>query len=120
MRGRLWALATFCRDPISASVAQLRCWGIVKLRWKVPIFATPINHNQLPPGEEAFKQSLLLPLQVLLWQIDTHPPRREPHPLLLVHAHAGVVPLKKARVGALGAEVGDVLLGCFGVGGAGR
>lgn len=84
------------------------------------MFAASINHNQLPRGEEAFKQSLLFLLLVFLGQIDTHPSRRQPYPLLLVHAHPGVVPLKQARVGALGAEIGDVLLGCVGVGGARR
>lgn len=44
-------------------------------------------------------------------QVHAHPPRRQAHALLLVHAHAGVVALDERDVRPLRAHVREVLLG---------
>lgn len=45
--------------------------------------------------------------------LHPHPPRRQPHPLLLIEAHAGIVPLQQRRVHALRPEVVEELLRLF-------
>lgn len=51
----------------------------------------PITPLLLPPP--------LLPLRRMqLRQIKSHPPRRQPNPLLLIQIHAGVIPLQQCRI----------------------
>lgn len=70
--------------------------------------------------------SSALLLSILRRQLHPDPPRRQTHPLRLIHTHTRVVPLQQGHICSLGAHVCQILLclshailvrkrGCLGV-----
>lgn len=54
--------------------------------------------------------SLLLPLDIIDRQIHTHPPRRQPDPLLLIHIHPRIIPFHKSNIHPLRLQIDSQLL----------
>lgn len=54
--------------------------------------------------------SLLLPLDIINRQIHTHPPRRQPDPLLLIHIHPRIIPFHESDIHPLRLQIDSQLL----------
>jgi len=72
-----------------------------------PPFTNPCSYRQQQTPKPSY---LLLPLDIINRQIHTHPPRRQPDPLLLIHIHPRIIPFHKSDIHPLRLQIDSQLL----------
>lgn len=74
-----------------------------------PPFTNPRSYRQ-QQSSNPNPSSSLPPLDIINRQIHTHPPRRQPDPLLLIHIHPRIIPFHKSNVHPLRLQIDSQLL----------